>query len=111
MDLQEISGQDLPYTNRELREKWHDINGSLQDISNDMTVGFLEVKQRQDLTNGNVKKMQLWRAGLTGAISVLTFLIVPLLLWALSILVNMDSRIQSSVDRALSAYSINEPSK
>lgn len=91
----QVSGQELPYTNRELREKWHDIENQLQRILNQTT-----------LTNGRVGALEQWKHIGIGATTVLSFLIVPLLIWALSILVNMDIRIQESVDRALQAYDI-----
>lgn len=90
-----MSSQDLPYTNRELREKWHDIANDLQNI-------ILQTTK----TNGRVTLLEQWKYVGMGATGVLSFLVIPILIWALSILVNMDSRIQSSVDRALSAYEV-----
>lgn len=92
----EQSAQDLPYTNRELREKWHDISGDLQ-----------EIKTQTTRTNGRVTALEQWKYVGMGATGILSFLVVPILVWALSILVNMDQRIQQSVDRALSVYEIN----
>jgi predicted Na+-dependent transporter len=69
-------------------------------------VGFTEVKSKQDQTNGNVKSLQLWRAGLTGATGVLTLIMVPLLGWALYTLSSIDERINRGVQSALSAYEV-----
>ena len=91
------SGQDVPYTNREIREKWHDIANSLTRIEVQTTT-----------TNGKVRTLQLWRAGLVGAFSILTAVVVPVLIWALTILVSIDAKIQESVDRALSSYEITK---
>jgi len=95
--MEEVSGQEMPYTNRELREKWHDLYGTLQRIEIQTTA-----------TNGRVDALERWKYLGMGATSVLSFLVVPILVWALSILVNMDSRIQLSIDRALSTYEINQ---
>ena len=86
---------DAPYLNREIDEKWKDITDSLSRIEAQTTK-----------TNGRVTALEMWKNVEVGAISILTFLVVPVLIWALSILVNMDARIQQSVDRALSAYEI-----
>lgn len=92
---EELSNQ--PYTNREIREKWHDIATDLQ-----------EIKMQTTRTNGRVTTLEQWKYIGMGATSVLSFLVVPILVWALSILVGMDARIQQSVDRALSAYEISK---
>lgn len=84
-----------PYSNREIEEKWIDIANSLSRIEVQTTT-----------TNGRVRKLEQWKFAGMGAVSVLSFLVVPILIWALSILVNMDQRIQQSVDRALSVYEI-----
>ncbi len=104
--MPELPHQDTPYSPREIREKWHDIANSLSEMSTKMAVGFTEMKAKQDVTNGNVKSLQLWRAGLTGATSVLTLIIVPLLAWALFMLSTIDAKIQKGVADALSAYEI-----
>lgn len=95
--MEEKSAQEMPYTNREIREKWHDISNDLQLILSQTT-----------MTNGRVTKLEQWKFISMGATSVLSFLVVPILIWALLILVNMDVRIQSSVDRALSAYNLEK---
>lgn len=97
---------DVPYSNREIKEKWDDISNALSGISTNMSIGFTEVKGKQDQTNGNVKNLQLWRAGLTGATSVLTLIIVPLLAWALFMLSTIDAKINKGVADALSAYEV-----
>jgi len=97
---------DFPYSNREIREKWDDIGNALSKLSTDMSIGFTEVKGKQDQTNGNVKTLQLWRAGLTGATGVLTLIMVPLLGWALYTLSTINDRINKGVADALSAYEI-----
>ena len=87
---------DEPFSNREIREMFGDI-----------TKGQDRIESQVKVTNGRVTQLERWKYIGMGATSVLTFLVVPLLVWALSILVNMDSRIQQSVDRSLSAYEIS----
>lgn len=106
MDHLILPDQDAPYTNREIREKWHDISNGMSALSTNVAIGFTEVKGKQDQTNGNVKNLQLWKAGLTGATSVLTLLIVPLLTWALYTLSSIDGKINKGVADALSAYEV-----
>lgn len=90
-----MSDQDTPYSPREIREKWHDIANDLQTIIDQTTK-----------TNGRVTALEQWKYIGMGATSILSFLVIPILIWALSILINMDQRIQQSVDRALSVYEI-----
>lgn len=84
-----------PYKNREIDEKYADISNSLSRIEVQTTT-----------TNGRVTALEQWKYMGIGATSILSFLVVPILIWALSILVGMDAQIQQSVDRALSAYDL-----
>lgn len=85
----------LPYTNREIREKWHDIANKLQDI-----------KLQTTATNGRVTNLERWQYTFIGGISILTLIVVPLLAWALYVLSNINDTVHKSVDSALSAYDI-----
>ncbi len=93
MEPEQKSAQDLPYTNRELREKWHSIANDVQGILNQTTK-----------TNGRVTALEKWQYTSIGAISILSLIVVPVLLWALTVLMNVDTKIQESVDKALSTY-------
>lgn len=88
--------QDTPYSNREIREKWHDIANDLQAI--------LEQTTKH---NGRMTKMERWQAYMTGAFTILTIIVVPILAWALYVLVNINQTVHESVDQALQAYNIN----
>lgn len=107
----ETSGQDMPYTNRELREKWHDIANSLSTISTEMTNGFDEVKAKQNLTNGSVADVNKWRERINGGAIVAGFfmsvVVLPILCWAIYVLINIQETIHRSVDEALQAYNVN----
>lgn len=104
----ETSAQDMPYSNRELREKWHDLGNDVQQVTRSLELGFKRVQDRQDTANGRVSSLEQWKYTGMGAVTVLSFLVVPLLIWALSVLVSIDGRIQTAIDRALSAYEISQ---
>jgi len=73
MPEEPYKNQDAPYTNRELREKWHDLANSISTLSIEMSNGFTEVKAKQDTTNGRVKELELKRAeqgGFSKAVSI-----------------------------------------
>lgn len=61
--------QDIPYSNREIHEKWHDIANTLQKIETQTT-----------LTNGRVRWLEkmIWLS--IGFCSCVTLLIIPVLL-------------------------------
>jgi len=65
----------INYTNRELGLMLGQINESLINFMKSNTQEHSEVIKRQDHTNGDVKKLKLWRAYLTGAFSVLAVVV------------------------------------
>lgn len=90
---------DKPYTNREIREKWHDQANITQNI-------LLQTTK----TNGSVADINRWRERVNGmAIAAgifMTLIVVPILAWAIYVLVNIQQTIHVSVDDALSAYNV-----
>lgn len=101
---EELSGQDLPYTNRELREKW-----------NDMASDLSEIKVQTIKTNGAIAEVNRWRERINGGALVagmfMTFIVMPILAWAIIALVNLPTNVQDSVNKALSAYKISNEDK
>ncbi len=85
-----------PYKNREIDEKFDDILGFLGRIEGQTTK-----------TNGSVAELKKWNDRTIGAVSVLVVVVLPVLTWAISILVTIDTRVHSAVDSALAAYDIN----
>lgn len=75
-------------------------------IRAELQSGFNAVTARQDTANGRVSKLEKWMYTSLGGLSVLTLVVVPILGWALFILVNIDGMVHRSVDNALSAYDI-----
>lgn len=82
---------DAPFTNREIREMVRDTNEAIA-----------RVEQQTTRHNGRMTRMEEWRAFQSGAMAVICTLIVPILGWALYVLINIDDRI----DEALSSYTI-----
>ncbi len=87
------------YKNREIDEKFDDILGFLGRIEGQTTK-----------TNGAVADLNKWRERVNGGAIVagvfMTVAILPILSWALYILLNINSIINQSVAQALSAYQI-----
>ena len=50
----------------------------------DLKKDFSEVKTLVSATNGRVKKLELWRSYLTGGMSVITLLLIPIIIQYLS---------------------------
>lgn len=71
--------QDQPYNNREIDSYHNSIEKEIEHLREDMITGFKGVYKRQDTTNGRIKKLELWKAGLIGATSILTMLVVPII--------------------------------
>lgn len=60
-----MEDQDKPYSNREIREKWHETSNSLQ-----------EIKVQTTATNGRVRSLERWQSyvlGFCAAISIILF--------------------------------------
>lgn len=96
---EEPSSKDIPYTNRELREKWHDISNDLQNIIVQTTK-----------TNGSVAELNRWRERINGGAIVtgvfMSLIVMPILVFAIITLVNLPESIDEAVDKALSAYEV-----
>lgn len=84
-----------PFSNREITEMFKDVQESLARIEDQTTKH-----------NGRLKNNEIWRAYITGALAVITAVVVPTLAWALYILVNIDAKIIDSVQKALALYNI-----
>lgn len=84
-----------PYKNREIDEKFVDIRE---------TLGRIEIQTK--MTNGRVTALEKWRYVIMGAVAVLVSIVVPILAWALWVLVNIQGQVHQAVDDALSAYNI-----
>lgn len=84
-----------PYTNRELREKWLNIEESL-----------VRIYDQTKHTNGRVTSLERWKYIGIGATAVLTTVVIPILSWAIFTLVNIHKEINIAIENALSVYNI-----
>ena len=89
---------EIPYQNREIKDMFDDLKQSNARIEKQVIT-----------TNGRVTALERWKYMGMGATAVLTLVIVPILSWSLWVLVNIQDTVHQSVDRALSAHSINVP--
>jgi hypothetical protein len=88
------------YTKRELDDHFQIVNGKLDIITD-----------RVNNTNGRVKKLEMWRFGIVMAGSVVTFIVIPLLLYIYfdklsQIQDNIDITVQASVLEVFNKYNI-----
>jgi len=58
------------YTKRELDDHFGVVNCKLDEIS-----------ERVKNTNGRVKQLEIWRAGIVGALGVITAIVIPMLMY------------------------------
>lgn len=88
-----------PYKNREIVEMF-------EDVKKDLT----EIKVQTTTTNGKVADINKWRERMNGGAVVagffMTTIVLPILGWAIYVLVNVNNTIHKSVDEAISAYQI-----
>ncbi len=77
--------EEAPYTNREIREHWHNVNGKLQEI-------LLQTK----LTNGRVTSLERYRYTLMGAVVVLSAIALPIMFWMLLKIIAVDNRVSAA---------------
>lgn len=79
---------------------------------------FKDIREGQDRietqttkTNGRVRAIEKWRAFITGAVSVITLILVPLLGWSLLEIINFKEtvhiQVQSAVQDAIAQYEIH----
>ncbi len=91
-----MENKDTPYMKREIDEKFMDIKSSLDRI---------EIQTTKH--NGRLSSVEKVQYLAMGGVGVLSIIVVPILTWALIVLVNIDATVHKSVDQALSAYDIN----
>ena len=110
-----------PFKNREVKElfkaaderadAFHDKLMERMNVFETNTTDSLDrIEQQTIATNGKVADINKWRERANGAgIAVSIFMsviVMPILAWSIFTLVNVDSAIDSAVDKALSAYEI-----
>lgn len=104
--------EDMEYTPREHREKWHDQANAMQELKNSIDNGFKSVKERQDIANGRVKDLELSRARQEGFNKALAIfggvawaLCFAFTSWVATQIISTGQQVQS-LNAKLSAYDI-----
>lgn len=85
---------DQDYSKREIDTHFDDIKHSLSRQDNTLA----EIKAQTKETNGRVTELERNRYMQMGALSVLTAVILPILAWALFTLVNIQDKIDATVN-------------
>lgn len=85
----------MTYTDREIEEWRKDVAGSLERI-----------ETQTIRTNGRVTSLEKGKYITIGAVGVLTSIVVPILAWALWVLVNIQGQVQEAVHTAISTYDV-----
>ena len=65
-----------------------------------------EILDQTKLTNGRIGKLERWRAYITGGLAVVIIILLPLLIWTLSQLINVDEKINNGLQKELSKYEV-----
>lgn len=85
-----------------------------QDFTNrEISAMFDVIKEGNDriehqttMHNGRMTKIERWQAYITGAFSILTLIVVPILGWALYTIVQLPNTMQHTIQKALSVYEV-----
>lgn len=98
---------DDPYSNREIKGMIERIDEK-QDTAHKsmiekMEKGFNRITDRQDIANGRISKNELWINRAVGAVAVLSLIGLPLLIWALTTIVNLGDTIDSRIEASLNS--------
>ena len=110
---------DIPFSNREIKELFKAADDRADAFHEKLTekMDTFEVDVRQSLSrielqttqhNGRMTKVEKWQSYISGGMTVLTIIVVPILAWALWVLVNIQGQVHNAVDDALSAYNIEK---
>lgn len=114
---------EAPYQNREIKELFkaaddradalHDKLMERMGVFEGNTTDSLDrIETAVNLTNGKVADINRWRERANGGAIVagvfMTIIVMPILIWSVWVLVNINSIIHKSVDETLSAYNIRE---
>lgn len=102
-----------PYSNREIRQKWEEVSATLKEMKESQAISHAEMKDTQKetlaqvkYTNGRVTELEKWKFFISGGMTVITVIVLPLLGWALYTLSNIDTQIDNGIKSALSSYDI-----
>ena len=111
------SGTANTYTDREIEAHMSEIKSMFKEHALDDHKSFGDIKEAIEgltvevkKTNGSVIEINRWRERMNGGALVAgfftTIIVVPVLTWAIYVLVNIQDTIHKSVNEALSAYEL-----
>lgn len=85
-------------------------NREITEMFNDLRKGQDRIEAQTIKTNGRVTGLEKWKSFITGGISVITLILVPLLAWSLLEIINFKEtlhvQVQAAVQDALSSYDV-----
>lgn len=95
------------FTNREIKTMFDSLKETLQEHGKTHADILTAVKT----TNGKVADIQGWRERMNGgaivASSFMGVVIIPIIAWVVYSVLNMDTIVERSLDKALQTYEIN----
>ena len=91
-------------SNRELFLLLQGVQTSVDGIAKANAQDHTEIKAKQDHTNGDVKKLKIWRAYLTGAWAVVSIILISVMIPLSINYLNTKNSVNQQVDEALSIY-------
>lgn len=97
-----------PYDKREIDLLHNSIIEKMTE-HNKVTVQKLTSIEKQTTEhNHRMTKIEKWQERMMGASVTFALIVMPILSWALWVLVNINEQVHSAVDDALSAYNITK---
>lgn len=94
------------FTNREIQSMFGALKSQLEEHGQTHEKILSAVKE----TNGKVANIQAWRERVNGgsvvAVAFMSAIVIPILVWAVYTLSNLDRTINESIQKALSVYEI-----
>lgn len=112
---------EAPFSNRELQEMFnaaddraeafHEKLMARMDVfESNTSTDLSEIIKQTNKTNGSVADINKWRERTNGMFIAsgifMTMVVMPILAWAIFVLVNIQSVIHDSIDSALAAYDL-----
>ncbi len=82
--------EELPYSNRELNTHFDEIKSSLDRI-----------EEQTKKTNGRVSRLEGWKMYISGALAIITILIIPVVLFMVIQFIGTKTALETTVNKAV----------